>query len=466
MLPSRKFAVLQLLFGVIVLCAGLAAFAALASLRTPPARRELAERIYNVEVFTVQPASLREIVVGYGTAKAEHEVQYSAQVAGEITVVSERLKVGERVAGPAFQLDLSHPESRSRRLEGDLLLAIDPQVYHERLTQSETAIAEAEAERRKLMVESTTSDRLLNKAQRDYELSKAEYNRLRKLAADGGVSDSQLQQQQLELQKYEEAVLRFQNDHDLLPVRREQLDTKIERLKADRKLSLLDVERTQVRPPFTGTLSAVMVEKGQFVQPGAPLFRLVNTDVVEIAVPLQATDFAKVAELVLQGRQPRVRLAENESAADRWEGQVVRIAPEADPQTRTLDVFVRVENRPGQVPLLPGTFVQARIEGPVLSNAIVIPREALPGAGLRGRVFVVKDGQQVQAQEVGILHRLEGLAFVTGLVAGQQVVLTNLDVLQDGSRVTSQAAQTLDSELAKSSRLQMADETQQQQQQR
>jgi len=183
------------------------------------------------------------------------------------------------------------------------------------------------------------------------------------------------------------------------------------------------------------------------VQPGTPLYRVTQIDAVVIAVPLHPLDFAKIADLVLAGEQPQVELAENEVASSRWTGRVVRISPEADTATRTIDVFVEVENkREGQqvtVPLLPGSFVQARIEGPILTDVIVVPRAAVIGnAAGSTRVFVERAGRAVEVP-VEVSRRLEAQAFISaGLTSGDRVVMTNLDALKDDSQISVQKMTT------------------------
>ena len=435
------------LFCVLALALGGGAFAGLASLKEKPEKREIPEKTFNVEVFRVGTTDLREIVVGFGTAVAEHEVPYSAQVAGEVTTVSPRLDVGETVSGPVFEQQ-SATVPQSRQLPGDLLLTIDPQVYHERLSQTDAAFEEAQAELRTLAQEETNAKRIRDKAKRDFDTSKTEHERLEKLLKDGSITQNELSLSEIELRRYERVLVESQNAQELFPLKRNQLQKRLLRLESDRKLASIDVGRTEVRPPFSGVLSEVMVEKGQYVQPGTPLFRLTQIDRVEIAVPLHPLDFAKIAELVLAGEQPRVALAENEISGDRWEGRVVRIAPEADSGTRTIDVFVEVDNSGNPTPLVPGMFVQARIEGPLLENVTVVPREAVLSSGDSLTVFSAKKGQATPLA-IEVSRRLEGMAFVTtGLEPGQQVILTNLDVLREGSKVEVQTERSVEEELS------------------
>lgn len=425
---------------LLALLVGGGSFAGLASLREEPARRDIEAKVFNVEVFEVRRSNLREIVRGFGAATAEREVVYSAQVAGEIASVSRRLKVGEAVSGPEFFPNDPIADSGSQQTQGEILLAIDPEVYHERLTQADNAVAEAHAEIQTLTQREKNNTRLLDTSRRNYATAKADHERMERLAKDGTVTQNQLTLSQLEERRYERTLIEAENEHSLFAAQQRQLQKRVERLETEKKLAAIDVKRTEVRAPFSGVLTEVHVEKGQYVQPGTPLYRVTQIDSVEIAIPLHPLEFAKVAELVLAGEQPTVRLAENEVASTRWTGRVVRISPEADSATRTIDVFVEVDNRDVALPLLPGSFVQARIDGPILRDAMVIPRGAVIGSDpVTTRVFVERDGRAVSIP-VTVARRLEGQAFIaSGLSPGDRVVLTNLDALRDGASIDVQA---------------------------
>ena len=429
---------------LLALLLGGGSYAGLASLREVPARRAVEAKVFNVEVFEVQRANLREIVRGFGAATAEREVVYSAQVAGEIASVSRRLKVGEAVSGPEFFPNDPIADSGSRLTQGEILLAIDPEVYHERLTQADNAVAEAQAEIQTLAQREKNNTRLLDTSRRNYATAKADHERMERLAKDGTVTTNQLTLSQLEERRYERTLIEAENEHSLFAAQHRQLQKRVERLETERKLAAIDVKRTEVRTPFSGVLTEVHVEKGQFVQPGTPLYRVTQIDSVEIAIPLHSLDFARIAELVLAGEQPTVRLAENEVAGTRWTGRVVRISPEADSAMRTIDVFVEVDNRDVALPLLPGSFVQARIDGPILRDAMVIPRGAVIGSDPEStRVFVERHGVAVSIP-VTVSRRLEGQAFIaSGLSPGDRVVLTNLDALRDGASVEVQATTSI-----------------------
>ena len=422
------------------LLAGLAAFVGLASLKQPPAARDKIVKTYNVEVFSVEPTDLREIISAFGTARADREVIVAAQVAGTIVEVHPRLKVGQAVR--------AHQESE--RLSGDLLVRIDPRTYAERVTQAERRIAEDEAELERVKQEQANNEVLLKQAEEDVQTYREEYDRIRGLAERGVATPNDVTKTRLELQRYEAALLQRKNEQELFPLRIEQLRRRQTTNQSELQVAQLDLNRTEVRPPFEGLLSEVMVEQGQYVRPGDPLLRLTHTGLVEVPVPLTLADYARLGKRVADAREtgdaPVVALAENETADPRWKGRLVRVAPEADERTRTIMGYVVVENGSQPVPLLPGTFVNARIEGPLLEDVTVVPRDAI----VEGKLFVANGDGTAERREVNVVRTLQTLAIVSGgIKPGEQVILTNLDVIYDGAQVAVQARRALRDEIRK-----------------
>ena len=435
----RKPAISALLC-VVVLGSGLWGFGALASLKQQPPRRETVAKVFNVEVFDVERTELQETVVGYGTAIADREVIVSAQVEGEIVELHPRLHVGESMTAAGIVRDAA---GRSQPFPGDLLLKIDPESFQQKLSQAESRLAEDKADRRLLEQQALNTARHLEKANEDYRLYAEEVSRIDALRRQKIKADSDLTAARLELQRYREAQITLENERVLYAIRHEQLDRRIAVHELDISLLKRDLEHTVVRPPFAGTLSETMVDLGQHVRVGDPLVKLIDVGLVDVPVSLPLGDYAKIAAQLGLGKQPPVELAEHETGAARWLGHVVRVAPQADPLTRTVKVFVRVENAQQPVPLLPGTFVHARITGPLLKDVLVIPRDCL----VDRHVFVVRDGHAVQ-QDVEVQETVRAFAVIrAGLAPGDRVIMTNLDLLHESASVREQSRRNLQQEI-------------------
>lgn len=436
---SRKV-VLNAVLALAALLVGAGGYFGLAALKEPPEPRPRVEKTYNIEVFDVERLDLQEVVSSFGTARADREVTIAAQVNGEIVEVHPRLEVGYRVSGATVRVG---PGGESQRSPGDLLVRIDPKTYQERVLQAEKQLAQDEAELSKLEQEEHNNRRMLEKAEEDFSAYQEEFNRVKSLRNKNVVSPSDLTRALLELRQYEDSLIKLQNEKELFPLRRAQLEQRRESHRTDLEVARLDLQRTEVRPPFDGTLSEVTVEQGQFVRAGDELVRLTDTSQVEIPLPVTLSDYAKLEPIISSGSQPRAILAENETAPGQWFGYVVRAAPVADELTRTINVYIQVDNSEQKVPLLPGTFVHARIDGPILEDTIVVPRDAISS----GRLFIANE-VRAEARSVQIERNLQMLAIIkNGLIAGESVILTNLDVIYNGAKVSIQSHRNLAEEL-------------------
>jgi len=444
----------------LLLSVGFGGFFYLASLRSRPPSRKKQLRVYQVDLYRVEPRRLQEVITAFGTARSDHQVVLAAQVAGEIVSVHPQLRVGLRI--PPQQ-------SESRPV---VLVEIDPQVYQQKVTQAQRRLDEDAADLARQAQDAQNNRRLLEKARQDLAVYRKEYERIRGLQAKGVATESDVTKATLELRRYDDQVITLENRKELLPLERQKLLKQQAVHEADLALTRLELGHATVQAPFSGVLGEVHVEQGQYVRLGEALVRLVDDSRIEIPVSLTATDYQRVRGMLDAGREPDVELASEATGSSVWTGRVARLAPEVDERTRTGRAFIVVENRRQSRPLVPGTFVHARIAGEILDEAIVIPRDAI-AVDADGQQFVwvmtaravavassVKDEPATQAREIQRrrlpaekTRTFQTLALVGPgvLKEGELIVLTNLDVLADKSLVRapdSDTVRTLDNELS------------------
>lgn len=437
----QKLILSQVLIAIVLLVSWLA-FKALDAQKPVVEKREIETASLNVDVFTAERIDVQELLTGFGTARADQEVILAAQVTGEIVEVNPQLEVGYSVAAEQSVVSPDHP---SRTRAADTLLKIDPRVYQQRYDQASHRIAETKTDIEQLKVQQTNNSRQLKKAKTVLETLKEEYDRTQNAVSRKAASASDLNRALLDLQRYEDTIIQLESQvasmpHQLVAAQQRLLSTQSEQAQADDELS-----RTEVQPPFSGVLSEVMVEQGQYVRAGEPLLRLTSTDLVEIPVAMGLDDFLQLDELLSTGRKPAASLAENETAKARWAGFVVRAAPEANADSRTVQIFVEVTNTDQTVPLLPGAFVHVRIDGATHQQKILIPREAI----VDGHVYVVDSGDIIRHRSITLGRRLQSLVIVEkGINEGERVVVTNLDIVEDGRKVVVQSIRDAIDEVA------------------
>jgi RND family efflux transporter MFP subunit len=186
---------------------------------------------------------------------------------------------------------------------------------------------------------------------------------------------------------------------------------------------------TRVVSPIAGIVSKRVVEGGEHVQKGAPLFTVVRNNVLELAaaVPSRQSNALRVGQVVHFVADGR-----------RIDGQVARVSPTIDPATRAVTVYVQVPN-PGGL-LKGGTFATGRVVSRTLTGVLGVPTAALRQSAEDGKPFVYRiDGRTINVAPVqlGAVDERQGIAQVTeGLQAGERVIVGNVGTLGRGMQVS------------------------------
>ena len=445
-------------------------------MKTLPPQTTPIERVFRVPIYVVREVDVQPLISTFGAARPDQEVTIAAEVSGRIIETS-RLKVGVAVQGPGVAAtgpSNGTPTSASTSAAtdapaqapsaprpGDLLVQIDPDTYHQRWLQAQAMLAQDSAELERLRQEIKNAQTMLDQRRQSLVSATEQLKIQERLAQQGAGRETDLRRTELELQQYEAGVLQLETELALEDSRRQQILARQAAHEKDLELARLELDRSSVRAPFDGTISEVYVEQGQYLRVGEPLLKLTNTQRVEVALPLPVSRSGPVAELLAAGEQPRVQLAEHETADCRWVGRVTRMAPVADASTRTVDVFAEVDNSQLRDPLRPGTFVHAQIESSEMKHLVLIPRDAVIGgavfvaqpaatltAGSGGGASSTGIGASAQRRPVQIAGFLQSFAIVSeGLAPGERIVLTNLDILKDGTRLTIVEERDVHSEL-------------------
>lgn len=130
--------------------------------------------------------------------------------------------------------------------------------------------------------------------------------------------------------------------------------------------------------PFNGTISAVNLQSGSYVNPGNNIGRLLRSDKLELRVDVATNDI----HWIEIGSPARVT-SEN---GNEWTGTVTRIGEFVNQQTQSIDVFVSI--KPGKEKIYDGEYLKTTIPGKVIEKGMVIPRNAIFNGN---KVFVLND---------------------------------------------------------------------------
>ena len=189
----------------------------------------------------------------------------------------------------------------------------------------------------------------------------------------------------------------------------------------------LQLEKSEVKAPWTGHVAEKRVEVGDYAAPGQPILDLVAMDRLKVTAPASAADvpYLKIGVPVTV----RVDVFPGETFA----GEVVRMGAELDPSTRTLEVVAEIDNQ--DLRLRPGLFGRMELERRVLADALLVPLTSIIDFERRKVVYVVQDGV-AEMREVTLGPVVDQRVLVTdGLRAGDRFIVAGQQQVADGQRV-------------------------------
>ncbi|SHJ70538.1 membrane fusion protein, multidrug efflux system [Malonomonas rubra DSM 5091] len=199
------------------------------------------------------------------------------------------------------------------------------------------------------------------------------------------------------------------------------------------KATRLQLAKCYPKAPVSGVVDLHYVDRGEYVDPGKPLLRLVQVDklkaiadVPEKDVPfLQVDQQVEVIPAIINNRQ-----------AQTLTGRIEHIAFSADATTRTYRTKISIDNKKGE--LRPGMIVRARFVRQQLSQVVSAPLFAVLDRDGEKLVFVEENGiAKRQNVETGSSVD-QRIVIRSGLEPGQRLIVKGQQLLIDGAKVALQ----------------------------
>lgn len=258
----------------------------------------------------------------------------------------------------------------------------------------------SEVNRGALLVKINDSELQAQKQRTAYRLSLAEQReeRQRRLLDRGGIS---------------------QDDYDATL-------NEVNVLRAEEQLIQAQIEKTEIRAPFSGRIGLKYVSTGAYITPATRVASLQEVDPVKIDFSIPERFISRVTvgdqiEFTVQG------------VDSTFTGVVYAIEPRIDTQTRTLQIRALSPNT--EYLLFPGAFANIVLIMEQIENALMVPAISVIPELNSQRLFVVRDGRVERLTVQTGIRTSDRVQILDGLQQGDLVLTTGLLQVRDGMEV-------------------------------
>lgn len=338
------------------------------------------ERATSVETAVVERGPIALQVRSYGNVKSQDEVSVIPQVSNRISRIYADL-------GDTVQ-------------QGELLAKIYDGTIREQIEQARAQIRQSES---------------------TFERDSAQYERQKLLFERDLISATE----------FETAEAAYFNSRSQLESAKAALDQNLENLK-----------NTEVRSPVRGVIVNRLQEEGDLATTGQALFEIASLVGYENRVFLPVEDWRQIKI----GQEVQLRISSEEQASAR--GVVSRKSPQLDSTTGLGEVVITLTDVGTSI--YPGVLTETVITIDSKPNAITVPRSALvekvetiiqPESNTielqrSYSVFVAKGDSVAERRELELgIEQGERIEVLSGLAAGEQIVVTGQQSLEDGAPI-------------------------------
>ncbi|KTD27515.1 hemolysin D [Legionella israelensis] len=281
---------------------------------------------------------------------------------------TDSIDISSELAG---QISAIHFKPGNRVKKGQLLIQLDATIY-------KTELASAEG---------------------NLKLSEMNFKRTRELAKRHLASEQALDQALADLKEKE----------NLVKVKRAQ------------------VEKLNLRAPFTGILGSRQISIGQYVNVGQPLVHLVANQQLRVEFQVPERYLGQLQ------RGQKVSVVSEAFPDKHYTGVVNYMGPSIDKDTRTVAVEALIDNKDHL--LYSGLFVRITHQFGNEKKRLLIPEESIIPTINGQKVFVLRNHKAVAVNVITGTHHADMTEIKEGLVASDIVIVRGQHKLKDGSLV-------------------------------
>src|SRR5581483_7702745 len=341
-------------------------------------------------VETVTPSPIVQTYRASGTVRARYTADIAAKISANILEM--RVQAGDRVTA------------------GQTLVVLDRANLEASLRRAEAACAEAEGA-------IAEAENAITGANANLDLARVTHRRFEDLLAKASVSQQESDESQARLKNAGAAL-------EMAASKRRQAEARRSQAEAELAAARVALGYATLAAPFSGLVTQRKADPGSLAIPGMPLLTVER----EGNLRLEASIDESRLGLVRIGEQVAVEI---DGLNRTVSGRVAETVPSIDAATRSFLAKIELPAIPG---LRAGMFGRAAFAGGE-REALLVPQSAVLERGQVRSVYVVEN-------EIARLRlvmpgdaRENRREILSGLTAGEKVIVAPPPLLSDGTRV-------------------------------
>jgi membrane fusion protein, multidrug efflux system len=352
-------------------------------------------RASNVQVEAVADSEIADIYQASGSVRARYSAAIAAKIAANILEV--RVQTGDHVQA------------------GQTLIVLDRRDLEANVRRSEAARAEAES-----AIEETES--AIKAARANFELARVTHKRFQDLLANASVSQQELDESEARFRSADATL-------EMAAAKRRQIEARRSQAEAAIAAANVALDYATLTAPFAALVTERKADPGSLATPGTALLTLER----EGNRRLEASIDESRLGLVRVGESVAVEI---DGLNRTVSGRVAEVVPSIDAATRSFTVKIDLPALSG---LRSGMFGRAEFTAGK-RTALLVPQSAVLERGQIRSVYVV-EGDTARLRFVTLGERRNGRReALSGLTAGERIIVIPAPLLADGARVAIQEA--------------------------
>ncbi len=376
-----------------------------------PAPVEVVERSWPVTGVTVSRESLSPELRLFGRVETPHHSTLRSAISAQIKTL--HVREGQQVEA------------------GQILVSLDPADEALRLQQAEADLAEARAQLAALQTDFAAERQVLGHMEELYAFTRAKADRLRDLNQRQLIATEQMENTLQEVARQGIELARQQSSVNKHPQRLASAEAVLERARARVATQRLNLERTSLRAPFAGRVSALLAAPGDRVDTGGSLLTLYDTSRLQVRAAVPSDQIGVLRDAMTRGQ--RVTASTVDGALTL---QLTELASQVDRGHSGVEALFELPGAGHQLEL--GRALELRLAMPQMAGVIALPLQSLYG---NERIYLIEE-QRLRGVEVTLLGQrhdaggnLQVLVRSAAVKDGAEVLATSLPRASSGLRV-------------------------------